>query len=235
MNKNKYTTYNFISKPPMKVGPNSKLLKEYKMSLNNLTSIQWEASIGLMLGDASLQTQNKGKTYRMKFEWGDKNKDYLEHVYSLFDEWVLSTPHKKSKVNINNNIVVNWGFQTISHSAFIPLGNLFLFNKHKGVRENLINDFLTERGLAYWFMDDGGKLDYNKNSKNKGLVLNTHSFSKEEVDKMSIELSNKFNLKTSVRLNKNKNIIVIDSNSYNKFIDLTYSYIIPSMRYKLPI
>jgi hypothetical protein len=84
-------------------------------------------------------------------------------------------------------------------------------------------------------MDDGGKLDYNKSTKNKGLVLNTHSFSKEEVDKMSIELSNKFNLNTSVRLNKNKNVIVINSKSYKNFIDLTYSYIIPSMRYKLPI
>jgi len=27
-----------------------------------------EAAIGLMLGDASLQSQNKGKTFRMKFE-----------------------------------------------------------------------------------------------------------------------------------------------------------------------
>jgi len=52
---------------------------------------------------------------------------------------------------------------------------------------------------------------------------------------MSIELSNKFDLNTSVRLNKNKNVIVIDSNSYEKFIDLTYLYIIPSMRYELPI
>jgi hypothetical protein len=33
-----------------------------------LTVEQWEASIGLMLGDASLQTQNEGKTYRLKFE-----------------------------------------------------------------------------------------------------------------------------------------------------------------------
>ena len=41
-----------------------------------LSEIQWEAAIGLMLGDASLQTQNKGKTYRIKFEWGDKKKDY---------------------------------------------------------------------------------------------------------------------------------------------------------------
>lgn len=235
MNNNETFTNNIISKPPMKVGPNSKLLKEYKMTLKNLTTIQWETSIGLMLGDVSLQTQNKGRTYRMKFEWGDKNKDYLEHVHSLFNEWILSPPHKKSRININNNTVINWGFQTISHSAFIPLANLFLLNKRKGVQKNLITDFLTERGLAYWFMDDGGKLDYNKNSKNKGLVLNTHSFSKEEVDMMSIELNNKFDLNTSVRLNKNKNIIVINSDSYKKFIDLTYLYIIPSMRYKLPV
>ena len=53
-------------------------------------------------------------------------------------------------------------------------------------------------------MDDGGKLDYNKNTKNKGLVLNTHSFTKEEVEKMGVELKDKFQLNTSIRLNKNK-------------------------------
>ena len=77
------------------LSPNSKLIKEYKKSLTSLTTLQWEASIGLMLGDASLQTQNKGKTYRMKFEWSDKSKPYLLHVYNLFYEWVLSNPHKK--------------------------------------------------------------------------------------------------------------------------------------------
>lgn len=43
------------------LSPNSKLLKEYKDSLHMLSKLQWEAAIGLMLGDASLQTQNKGK------------------------------------------------------------------------------------------------------------------------------------------------------------------------------
>ena len=110
----------------------------------------------------------------------------------------------------------------------------FLIKKHKGVADNLIKNHLTGRGLAYWFMDDGGKLDYNKNSKNKGLVLNTHSFSKEEVEIMSIELRNKFNLNTYTRLNKNKSIIVINNDSYERFVDLTDKYFIPSMRYKLP-
>ena len=36
------------------LSPNSKLIKEYKKSLTSLTTLQWEASIGLMLGDASL-------------------------------------------------------------------------------------------------------------------------------------------------------------------------------------
>ena len=81
------------------LGPNSKLLKDYKESLGKLSKVQWEAAIGLMLGDASLQTQNKGKTYRIKFEWGNKNKVYLDHVYGLFDEWVLTEPHKKVRIS----------------------------------------------------------------------------------------------------------------------------------------
>jgi len=83
-------------------------------------------------------------------------------------------------------------------------------------------------------MDDGGKLDYNKNSKNQGLILNTHSFTKEEVEMMNIKLSSKFNLNTEVRLNKSKHVIDIKSESYEAFMYLTNPYIIPSMRYKLP-
>jgi hypothetical protein len=88
------------------LGPNSKKIKLYKTLLTELSMIQFEASIGLMLGDASLQTQNKGKTYRLKFEWSDKNKPYLDHVHMLFDEWVLSEPHKKIRINANKKEVI---------------------------------------------------------------------------------------------------------------------------------
>jgi hypothetical protein len=37
------------------------------------------------------------------------------------------------------------------------LKDLFSINKRKGVINNLIKNHLTGRGLAYWFMDDGGK------------------------------------------------------------------------------
>jgi LAGLIDADG DNA endonuclease family len=215
-------------------GPNNKLLKKYKESLKSLSSFQQEIIIGLILGDASLQSQNNGKTYRVKFEWGDKNKLYAEHVHTIFDEWVLNPLHKKVRININNNTVITWGFQTISHSSFNFLHDFFLVKKTKGVITNLVKDHLTEIGLAYWFMDDGGKLDYNKNSTNKGIVLNTHSFTEEEVNNMASDLNEKFHLNTYVKLNKNKYIIVIKSESFNRFLDLTYKHIIPEMRYKLP-
>ena len=216
------------------LSPNSKLIKEYKKSLTSLTTLQWEASIGLMLGDASLQTQNKGRTYRMKFEWSDKSKPYLLHVYNLFYEWVLSNPHKKARLSPKGNLVVNWGFQTISHEAFNPLANLFLNNSKKGIKNSLILDHLTDRGLAYWFMDDGGKLDYNKNSKNRSIVLNTQSFTDKEVEIMSKELMAKFNLECEIRSNKSKKVIVISNNLDPLFYSLVSSYIIPEMRYKLP-
>ena len=214
------------------VSPNSKIIRDYKKSLSSLSKNQWEASIGLMLGDASLQTQNKGKTYRMKFEWGNKNLPYLNHVYKLFNEWVISEPHEKTRVSPKGNSVTNWGFQTISHEAFNALASLFINNGKKSIVANLIENHLTPIGLAYWFMDDGGKLDYNPGSKNKGIVLNTQSFTSDEVTIMSNKLNEKFNLNTEVRSNKGKKVIII--RDYDNFINLAGPHIIKEMEYKLP-
>ena len=216
------------------ISPNSRMIREYKESLTSLTSDQWEASIGLILGDASLQSQNKGKTFRIKFEWGNKNKSYVNHVYNLFNEWVLSQPHKKSRLSPQKNLVINWGFQTLSHKAFNSLAELFLINGKKSVPKYLIKNHLTEKGLAYWFMDDGGKLDYNKNSLNKSVVMNTQSFSEKEVEFLSSGLTKIYGLICETRFNKGKKVIVIKSESYSLFRQLIDPYIIPEMLYKLP-
>ena len=83
-------------------------------------------------------------------------------------------------------------------------------------------------------MDDGGKLDYNKNSTNKSIVLNTQSFTNIEVQRMSQELKNKFNFNCEIRSNKERKIIVINSISYPLFIKLVDPHLIPEMKYKLP-
>jgi len=170
----------------------------------------------------------------MKFEWSDKNKAYVDHVYNLFDKWVLSEPHKKTRISPNGNTIINWGFQTISHKAFNPLAELFISNNKKSIKDSLIKNQLSNRGLAYWFMDDGGKLDYNKNSKNKSIVLNTQSFTELEVIKLSNELKEKFKFNTQIRSNKGKKVIIITAESYLLFRSSIDNYIIPEMVRKLP-
>jgi len=201
----------------MNFSPNSKALRELKAKLVGLTNVQFEAAIGLILGDASIQSQNKGKTYRLKFEWGDINKDYAFHVYDLFKEWILTEPKAQTRINSNGNEVLTWRFQTFSHEAFNPLAKLFLnIQGKKMVKDGLIRDHLTPRGLAYWFMDDGGKLDYSSN-KGKGIVFNTHSFNEAEVRQMCIELEAKFGLVCWLKLNKGKPTIAISGSSYERF------------------
>lgn len=97
-----------------------------------------------------------------------------------------------------------------------------------------MSNHFTERSLAYWFMDDGGKLDYNKNSSNKSIVLNTQSFSEKEVEYLSQGLNKKYNLICEIRANKGKKVIVIKSESYSLFRKLIDPYILPDMLYKLP-
>ncbi|CAG8599532.1 17433_t:CDS:1 [Funneliformis caledonium] len=142
----------------MNLSPNSKALRELKAKLVGLTNVQFEAAIGLILGDVSIQSQNKGITYRLKFEWGDINKDYAFHVYDLFKEWILTEPKAQTRINSNGNEVITWRFQTFSHEAFNPLAELFLrvffFQlqrvvwKNQGkkmVKDGLIRDHLTPR------------------------------------------------------------------------------------------
>jgi hypothetical protein len=181
----------------------------------------------------SLQSQNKGKTYRLKFEWGDVNKEYAFHVHTLFEEWILTEPKKRIRINANQNEVITWWFQTFSHEAFNPLAKLFLSTRNKSVPKDLIRDYLTPRGLAYWFMDDGGKLDYSSN-EGKGIVFNTHSFSEEEVQQMCMELQEKFSFDCKVKINKSKPIIGISGKNYEHFLNLIDPFMISSMRGKLP-
>lgn len=217
-----------------KIGKSRKALKVYKKTLHSLTNLQMEIIIGLLLGDVNLQTQDNGKTYRLKFEQSDIHKNYLFHLFDIFNEWVLSSPKLCVRKNIHNRIVKTWRFQTFSHEVFTPLAKAFLNeNNQKKIPISLIQLYFTKVSLAYWFMDDGGKLDYNENGS-KGIVLNTQGFSFVEVNFLSSFLVRKFALKCWVKKNKQKPIIAISGFSYDQICSLIEPFIISSMKYKLP-
>jgi LAGLIDADG DNA endonuclease family len=161
------------------IGKSRTKLNIYKNSLSTLTQKQKEISIGFLLGDVSIQTQNKGRTYRLKFEQGYNHKDYIDHLISVFDPWILSRPRLVTRMNKNKSVVQTWQCQTISHEAFNELAVLFLEgSSKKTISPSIVNHFTT-LSFVYWFMDDGGKLDYTSN-EGKAVVLNTQGFLLEQ-------------------------------------------------------
>jgi hypothetical protein len=141
---------------------------------------------------------------------------------------VLSPPYFDKKRN-------TFCFQTVFHFNFKKLADIFL---NKELKKN-INTFFTEKkienvSLAYWFMDDGGLLSYNKDYVRKGLVFNTQGFVFNEVLILSQNLNTAYDLNTWVKTNKKKPIIAVSGKEYLKIKNIIFPHIVDSMKYKLP-
>ena len=204
----------------------SRAIEAYKTTLR-LSDVQREILVGILLGDACLETQNAGRTYRLKIEQGIAHADYVQHLHSVLRDWVLSPPRPKQG-QTRGVTTLNLAFQTVSHTELSLYGELFYRNRRKIVPEP-IGELLTDRGLAYWFMDDGSM----KSSESKGVLFNTHAFNLDDIDRL-IEVLEKFGLLARVRRQSDGNQIYVSGASYERFVELVDPYVIEAMRYKVP-
>ena len=94
----------------------SREIENYKKSLK-LNREQRETLVGILLGDGCLETQNEGKTYRLKIEQSARHRPYVEHLYELFKPWVRTEPRKRVRTASNGSGTTSWGFNTLSHAA----------------------------------------------------------------------------------------------------------------------
>jgi hypothetical protein len=205
----------------------SKAIEKYKRELK-LSQEQREVLIGLLLGDAHLETQNQGRTYRLKIEQSLKHRDYVQHLYEIFRPWVLTPPQLKEKSSRGHTSWNCW-FQTVSHGAFRFYAHQFYIERQRRVPK-LIHRWLTPRALSYWFMDDGSM----KSSQSKGVILNTQSYSISDIHRLVDVLQEEFGLQAKPRRQQEGFQIYISGKSYERFREFVEPYLIASMRYKLP-
>jgi hypothetical protein len=206
----------------------SRAIEQHKKTLT-LSTEQRETLVGLLLGDGCLETRNRGQTYRLKVEQSDDHAAYVQHLYSVFQSWVLSPPRSRSHSDSQGKDHVSWTFQTVSHPAFRFYARQFYRERQKRVPK-LIHHWLTSRGLAYWFMDDGSI----KSKESKGVLFNTQSFSTEDVSRLVQLLKSEFALEATVRKQRSYQQIYVSGSSLETFHRHVDSYLIDSMRYKLP-
>ena len=205
---------------------NTKEIQEYKKTLK-LNDIQRSVLVGTMLGDGHLETQDKGKTYRLKIEHQLLQKDYTEWLYSHFKEWVRSGIYSKVKSAGKEYV----GFTTYSHGAFRFYAQQFYVGKKK-IIPKIISKLIDPLSLAIWFMDDGSW----KSNTHKTFIIHTLGFTKPDLELVQKVLKDKFNLETSLHRQKEKYWrLYIVSKSAKDFENLInpYTSLIDSMKAKM--
>jgi len=206
----------------------SRDIENYKKRLK-LSHDQKEILIGVLLGDATLETQNNGRTYRMKIEHSFNQRKYVEHLYSIFKDWVLSRPRIRNVKLSNGKTYQSLAFSTVSHASFRFYAHQFYRGRKKIVSRS-VGKLLKPKSLAYWFMDDGSI----KSKQSKGIILNTQGYTKEDVEKLTRILAYRFQLEAKKRRQREGYQIYISGKSFEVFKKLVHPYILPEMKYKLP-
>src|SRR6202011_745695 len=95
----------------------------------------------------------------------------------------------------------------------------------------LVHHWLTPRGLSYWYMDDGSL----KSSQSKGVILNTHSFERQDVERLARCLLDQFGLQATPRRQPDGVQLYVSGRSFEIFSAIVDPYLIEEMRYKLPL
>ena len=181
--------------------------------------------IGSLLGDASLQTFN-GHSWRARFLQGHNNKDYLFHLYSLFQPFVKTPPRESDDGSGNKR----WSFNTTVLPELSFYANIFYKNNKKILNTSLLQEQFNEISLAYWFMDDGSLKRWGTS---QAYILCTDSFSKDQVILLGDMLFKKYNIHVSYHKQRDNYRIYIPRKHSKEFRSIILPYIHPNFNYKL--
>lgn len=240
-------------------------IKGPKTPINSgLTSLQKEIIYGSTLGDLTIERYSLNGNSRLRFFASNVNKDYIFHLYEIFKTYTSTPPKEVTRKIINKltgHIQTDIFFSTLKYPHFnfareefykpiywVPTreeitNNVNYNNRFIKVVPLDIYNKLTNMGLAFWLMDDGSF------SKHRNyVIICTDSYSKEDVLRLILVLTNKFNLSYGlITIAKNKNLtttlyedqnnfyyrIRINKSSLPSLIKLVKPYFIPAMYYKL--
>jgi hypothetical protein len=206
---------------------NTKEIREQKRDLK-LTDRQRAIIVGLILGDGHLETQNNGRTYRLKVEHAESQSDYVYWLFNELREWIPATePYLKVRANGERNV----GFNTYSHASLRFYGHQFYKDKKKEI-PCMIAKLIEPISIAVWFMDDGSR----KSAHHRTYNIHTLGYSKSDLELLQDMFKKKFEIETVMHRQKEKYWrLYIPSDSASQFATLIDEYVRPikSMEHKL--
>jgi len=195
-----------------------------------MTQRQKDIVVGMILGDAYLQKTGK-QNARLRLEQGFSQKNYLEWKIAQLKNYFQS----KIKVLERDNPVWKKTYQYVRIQStaspdFGKLRSIFYNNSQKIIPKTIAMIFKKPLSLAVWFMDDGYYYQ-----RDKMAYLYIPNFNKENIKYLLEALKYNFNLLPMLKKKKRGSVLVFSVKETQKLMGLIQKYIIPSMRYKLPL
>ena len=184
--------------------------------------------VGNLLGDG--YAEKRGNSTRFALHMSDKNAQYVFWLHKFFADrgYCSSTvPVAKKQIGKGNRVYFSIRFHTFSFKSLNWLYDLFYPSHQDGKSvPPLVKDLLTERALAVWIMDDGGK-------SGDGLKISTEGFSLEDNRVLQRALSERFSIEPTIQRHKKSHILYFKKKDYEAISLLVKPYTLPCMYYKL--
>lgn len=206
---------------------NDKYSNEYKDN-QELSQYQFQALIGLTLGDAHVKRKNLNYNTSICFEQSLAHEPYLFYLYGMFKNLVATSPMspKRKPHKVTGKIYPSLKFSTLSFPFLNVFHELFYTNGIKMIPLN-ISDYFTEISFAFWIMDDGVKAA-------GALKICTESFTYSDILILIDMLKTKFDIQSSPQ--KRGVIgwrIYIPRTQMDKVRNLVKPHMHPEMIYKI--
>lgn len=183
---------------------------------------QLQIVLGTVLGDGYLY-----KNGRLQVEHREKDIEYLRWKYEKLHSLASGVPKRCVRYDKRTEkTYFSWRFYT--KPTFKHLRKLFYSNGNKVVPRDRKHFNLGPLGLAVWFMDDGGRGARTP----KGVVISVRGYSVSDRELLKEYIQQRFNIR--VNLHKNGQLY-FPVETVDKFCKIIQPYIVPSMRYKLPL
>lgn len=207
--------------------------KEYR-SKSKLPVYLNDVLVGLLLSDGYLERTSPTSGVRLTVSFGAKHSLYLQHLYDLFEPYTNTGPTSISVVNRKTETsheVIR--FKTVSLPQLVDYYKLFYKSNSEGklikIVPHNIEELMTPIVLAHLIMGDG-----NLKLPDEIIRIYTNSFTKEEVELLSLAITKKLNILNKVVHDRNNQyMLTISKNQLPLVRELTKAYMHPSMYYKL--
>jgi len=217
---------NYIEAKNMKGGDMVKII-DYSP---DLTSIQEQILLGMLLGDASIHNvKDHGckNVNKMVIQFSHK-KEHLEYI-----EWInkrlgdIARQYCFCTSGFGSTMIKCW---TASSNSIFNSFNSMIVNGKKIV-PNWVIEKITPLSLAFWYMDDGNLL-HNFKQRDRAQ-FSVCGFDRESCLVLQ-QCLEKFGINSVLEEYKNYLYLRLFTNDSERFFELISPHIPPCMQYKLP-